>query len=105
MGAQWRCGPSRRDYANGYNFGLSSAERAAMLEAQGGRCPICLRDEPGPKGWHLDHDHRFDKKDRRGHRAVLCCYCNPGLGCFRDDPDALERAAAYLRSHRLRLAA
>jgi hypothetical protein len=105
VGTGQRCGKQRRAYKNGYTYGISDAERAAMLEAQGGRCPICLRDDPGPLGWHLDHDHAFDAKDPRSHRGILCQPCNTGLGRFGDSVEGLMRAVEYLKSHHLRLAA
>lgn len=41
-----------------------------------------------------DHCHRTGVV-----RAWLCVPCNAGLGMFRDNPDALRRAAAYLEAH------
>lgn len=35
---------------------------------------------------------------------MLCKHCNTGLGSFKDDPDALERAAVYLKTHATGLA-
>ena len=32
-------------------------------------------------------------------RGLLCYFCNVGIQKFRDNPDNLERAAAYLRRH------
>src|SRR6185312_15133032 len=59
-------------------FGISLADYHAMLAAQGGRCAICRTDNPGPKGFAVDHDHATGKV-----RGLLCVNCNPGLGCFK----------------------
>jgi hypothetical protein len=40
---------------------------------------------------HADHDHRNGAP-----RGVLCHHCNAGLGCFRDSPEILASAIAYL---------
>ena len=40
---------------------------------------------------HHDHDHPTSAV-----RAVLCFTCPGGLGQFRNAPDVLRRAAAYL---------
>ncbi|MGA4543566.1 endonuclease VII domain-containing protein [Uniformispora flossi] len=58
-----------------------------MIKAQFGICPICLRPRPE----HVDHDHSSGEV-----RGVLCFNCNSGLGQFKDRPDLLRRAAAYL---------
>lgn len=70
----------------------------AMLENQDGRCAICREplDVTQPRGFHVDHDHAKKKGDVGYARGVLCKMCNPGLGCFRDDPRNLRAAAAYL---------
>ena len=60
-----------------------------MIAAQQGLCPICRRGLPPTP--HVDHDHVTGAV-----RAVLCFNCNGGLGQFRDPPDVLRRAAAYL---------
>lgn len=40
---------------------------------------------------HVDHDHATGAV-----WAVLCCNCNAALGQFKNDPDALRRAAKYV---------
>lgn len=80
-------------------YGLMQADYEALLASQGGRCAICRTDDAqihtskrGLKGaFHVDHDHRTGKV-----RGILCGPCNQGLGRFKDNPEALRRAAAYL---------
>jgi hypothetical protein len=52
----------------------------------------------------VDHDHETNRV-----RALLHDRCNRMLGCARDNPEVLRRAAAYLEEHtekeRLRQAA
>lgn len=57
----------------------------------GEQCAIC-HAEPKP-GMHLavDHNHADDQI-----RGLLCNRCNTGLGYFRDEPERLRAAAAYL---------
>jgi hypothetical protein len=31
---------------------------------------------------------------------LLCSACNRAIGWLRDDPEVMEKAAAYVRSHR-----
>jgi hypothetical protein len=64
-----------------------------MLSNQNGCCTICNRHYSEFKtGLHVDHDHKTKKV-----RALLCTSCNQGLGRFREIPELLENAAAYLR--------
>lgn len=83
-----------RDYNRRYHYGVGSAEIEAMLETQGGRCAICRTDN-WPGHHHKPHvDHCHDTGQIRG---VLCASCNQGLGKFRDSPDLLQAAIAYLQ--------
>jgi len=46
-----------------------------------------------------DRIHADDDQVTGTVRAVLCFTCNGGLGRFRDSPEVLRRAAAYLEGH------
>lgn len=74
-------------------FGISLEAVQALIDAQGGKCPICstVLVFGGKAGAHVDHDHIT-----RVIRGVLCCNCNTGLGHFKDTPDLLRAAAIYL---------
>ncbi|MFF0462159.1 endonuclease VII domain-containing protein [Streptomyces mexicanus] len=68
-------------------YGLTEAERDRLIAAQGGVCCICLSAPPE----HVDHCHETGRV-----RGVLCFSCNAALGQFKDRPDAIRRAAAYV---------
>lgn len=67
-------------------YGLSM-ERYSLLLEQG--CQLCGET----KSLVIDHCH-----DRETFRGILCSLCNSGLGFFRDDPDLLLKASAYLNA-------
>ncbi|MEU1178460.1 endonuclease VII domain-containing protein [Streptomyces sp. NPDC005820] len=69
------------------NYGLTEAERDAMVASQMGLCVICLK----APAVHVDHCHQTGRV-----RGVLCFNCNSAIGKLGDDPDAVRRAAAYL---------
>lgn len=81
---------ARRDQKLRRNYGLTQIDRDAMSAAQGGKCAICAEIRP----LKVDHCHATGRV-----RALLCGPCNTSLGAFRDKPELLERAAAYLREH------
>ncbi len=73
-------------------FGITTTQWWELFGHQEFVCAICGEDEPGGNGiWNTDHCH--ETKTLRG---VLCNGCNSGLGHFKDNPDALWRAIAYL---------
>lgn len=78
-------------------FGLSRSAFAELLSSQNDRCAICRSSEPGgPYGsWQVDHCH-----DSGLVRGLLCVKCNIGIGHLNDDPELVDRAAAYLRQDR-----
>ncbi|MCW2900996.1 MAG: hypothetical protein JWO67_3261 [Streptosporangiaceae bacterium] len=81
---------------------LPQADYEAWLAEQGGGCAVCGTTDPGGASgdrFHVDHDHDCcpgHKSCPSCRRGLLCAKCNVGLGSFRDDPDRLMAAAAYL---------
>ncbi len=77
-------------------YGITSEEYRDILNRQGGRCAICLGDDPKSparvKHWYVDHCHSSGKV-----RGLLCNACNRALGNFGDSIENLERAILYLR--------
>lgn len=82
------------------SYGIDRGEILAALERQNKCCALCrkpfqvfIATGAGRKaGWVPDHCHKTGKL-----RAILCHGCNVKIGLFGDDPELLERAAAYLR--------
>ena len=72
-------------------YGISDEEYEIRLAAQGGRCLICQEKMLRPV---IDHDHASGQV-----RGLLCISCNAGLGFFRDNVQALARAAKYVRQY------
>jgi hypothetical protein len=94
--ASKRVYPIRR-YKLAARYGITLEQLDAMQAEQDGRCAICSRILDG-KGLEasapqVDHDHATGKV-----RAILCRPCNTALGMFRDNPELVDQAAAYLRS-------
>lgn len=71
-------------------YGLTQTELRDLVEQQGRVCVICLAAVPE----HVDHDHATGAV-----RGVLCFSCNAALGQFKDRPDAMRRAAAYVEGN------
>nr|WP_127356620.1 endonuclease VII domain-containing protein [Actinacidiphila soli] len=86
---QCRATQGRADYLK-RQYGLTEAERDAMVAGQFGICRICL----AASAEHVDHDHETGRV-----RGVLCFSCNAALGQFKDRPDVIRRAAAYLEGN------
>lgn len=92
--ANKRHGPLRAKlYMIKHKYGLSASEYAAMLARQGGHCASCGGDPDG-RGLAVDHDHATGAV-----RELLCHPCNQGIGHFRDDPERMRLAAAYIERH------
>lgn len=72
-------------------YGIEPAEYLALLAAHDGKCAICKGGPTRTDRLHVDHDHSSDKV-----RGLLCDSCNLGLGKFKDDPELLRAALAYL---------
>lgn len=75
-------------------YGISLQQFNEMLEKQDRKCGICENDLDGKLLTHIDHCHTTGKI-----RAILCHYCNTGLGLFKESPDLLAKATKYLKKH------
>jgi hypothetical protein len=79
--------------------GLSAQRVAEVLAEQGGRCAICLTDEPTKgHGWCIEHDHTSGNI-----RGIVCSKCNSLIGFAERSADplgTLRRALAYLENPR-----
>jgi hypothetical protein len=85
-----------RGYDLKKRFGLSHDDYNAMSAEAEHRCEICGQEETTKIRERVlrlavDHCHTTGKV-----RGLLCMSCNRGLGYFRDDPEFLRRAIAYL---------
>lgn len=84
-------------------YGLAPGDYERLYEAQGGRCWLCQRSTGKARRLAVDHDHSCtaghpsDRGCRLCVRALLCSPCNKLIGWYRDNPEAFERAAQYLR--------
>lgn len=72
-------------------FALTPEQVAKLRAAQGEACAICGDKLGTGQASAIDHCHASGRV-----RGVLCAHCNRGLGCFRDRPELLKSAAAYL---------
>jgi hypothetical protein len=71
-------------------YGIDIATKRSMEEQQGG-CAVCQQRIVDPRKMAIDHDHANGMV-----RQVLCAPCNLMLGCARDNPETLKRAASYV---------
>lgn len=70
-------------------YGLTAVQSAIIRDTA--VCHVCGSDTPAGRGWHIDHCHSTGVV-----RGLLCMRCNTGIGMFRDDPEILSAAIAYL---------
>jgi hypothetical protein len=100
---QWAA--QNRDKVNGYirkwtmrvEYGITDADYERMRAEQDAKCALCGKHESLCRVGRLvvDHMHCSGKV-----RSLLCPQCNTGIGMLMEDPEVLERAAAYVRKHR-----
>lgn len=70
-------------------YGITLADEDALIEAQGGKCAACGREER----LVVDHCHKSSAV-----RAMLCNNCNVVLGLVDDDVDHLRKIIQYIES-------
>ncbi|MFH7335351.1 endonuclease VII domain-containing protein [Streptomyces sp. KHY 26] len=84
-----RAGRNRAGYPK-RAYGLTETERDLRIASRGGVCCVCLAAPPA----HVDHSHETGRV-----RGVLCFSCNAALGQFKDQPEVIRRAAAYVEGN------
>lgn len=62
-----------------------------MISSQEGKCFICKKIPTHKNGLSIDHNHTTGKV-----RALLCSFCNVGLGNFKEDIEIMKNAILYL---------
>jgi 5-methylcytosine-specific restriction endonuclease McrA len=74
-------------------YGLTQEQVDAQFERQGCACAICGTTEPRGRHnvFHVDHNHKTGE-----FRGLLCDSCNRGIGYLKDNPELLQKAAAYV---------
>lgn len=77
-------------------YGITEAQKDAILKLQEYQCPICERFLAEQTVPSIDHCHVTGSV-----RGILCRRCNSALGLFEESPAMLERAAEYLGMQRL----
>lgn len=86
-------------------YQLSEEGYQILLKSQNNACSICGTTDPGFKrgaGFAVDHDHSCCPgiySCGQCVRGLLCNSCNWGLGNFKDNPETLVSAVAYLLAH------
>ena len=75
-------------------LGVTQEQYLQMFTNQRGRCGICDKRlySKRYKAFAVDHCHTTGRI-----RGLLCHQCNTGLGLFKDDPVALQRAIEWTK--------
>jgi hypothetical protein len=79
-------------------YGLSLDQEQNFLETQKNSCAICNKPFKTDADYHVDHCHNTNQV-----RGLLCPSCNKALGLFKDNAEALRRAAIYVESQGVKI--
>lgn len=101
-GFQARCKACCKESSSIERYGLTARQLADLIVKQGGGCAICGHNILLDDRWAVDHDHSCCAGIRtcgKCVRGALCYSCNLGLGKFKDSPELLANAMAYLKGN------
>lgn len=85
------------------HYGLTLDGFSRLLISQGSQCAGCKTDDPGVKGWQVDHDHACCPGDQSCGAcicAILCSRCNLLIGLADDNPALLIDLSKYVAETR-----
>lgn len=91
---QWQqSNPQKRKGQRLKQHGIDINDYQWLMAEQSGKCAICgYSDQSNPNFFPVvDHCHTTGRV-----RGLLCMNCNQALGKFKDDPNLLMAAVAYL---------
>lgn len=111
-----QCRNCKRITQTAWAYSLTTKDIERLLDEQNHRCAICLDSFGGldSRPYFIDHDHTCCDYHRTDNgapvskscgkcvRGLLCRACNTGVSAFKDSPDVLRAATAYveqLRAH------
>ncbi len=80
----------RDNSARKHLYKIRKEQFEQMKKSQKNKCLICK--QKFVKTPHIDHCHKTNKI-----RGLLCCFCNTGLGNFKDNQEFLQSAINYLQ--------
>lgn len=91
---RWKAANRDRDRRNIVKrlYGITAQDLAALVSSQNNKCAGCLIEFSGSVTPCIDHNHSTGAV-----RGLLCRKCNTSAGQTGDNPETLERLAAYLR--------
>lgn len=92
-------GYCQRHYNLWRRYKMTQEQLDSIMQSQGNVCAICNTDEPGKKGWCVDHNHSCCKSRKtcgKCRRGILCSPCNTGLGQLKDNILNIKLAEEYL---------
>jgi len=77
-------------------YGITEMEYWSLLYVQEGKCAICRQPETATyrgkvRRLAIDHDHWTGVV-----RGLLCSSCNLAIGLFKESPETLWKALAYV---------
>lgn len=93
-GVKERLAPGKRKFNLMNKYGITLEDYDTMLVSQKGACAICGGTNWDGRRLSVDHIHATGKV-----RGLLCGDCNCSIGLLREDPELMERMAAYVRKH------
>lgn len=100
-----KCNEDQKEIARRVErHGITYDRYAEIRLRQRGQCPVCA-EHLGKFNENIviDHDHSCCDRPRSCGscvRGILHRRCNAAIGHLGDDPDKMERTAAYLRNYR-----